>query len=439
MEPDGNAISDPMPMRLEFNIHNSCNLQCIMCHGFASSSIRTQREGLPAMANPYDEAFADQLEPFLPYVVEADFMGGEPFMIPVYRMLWERIAVANPRMKVVILTNGTILDNGIKELLESLNCWMHMSMDSHVKQTYESIRRGASFDQVIENSEYYRQLMHSRGLAMMWRHCPMRKNWREIPDLVRYCNERGILLTYNQLDSPLKFSLNTLSRPQLQSVVSYLCEHLPQEGSTEAEIHNRGSYAELIARLEGFLVPENRMNLLRARLVTSETVIRRYSSTKKKTVGKGVSLPVVDESADPLVEDVRLYVDARLSVDQAQATEGELPEEFTDRVSRQLDTVRRMMAETETRSSVRTYLSELVRCCASGWGVDPNHSTSIFDTIDSFAALLAEQPEARGVVEELLTAPPLDVYGLLSSQAAEELVELLSRIWFERHRVEEVS
>ena len=66
-------------------------------------------------------------------------------------------------------------------------------------------------------------------------------------------------------------------------------------------------------------------------------------------------------------------------------------------------------------------------------------STSIFDTIDSFAALLAEQPEARGVVEELLTAPPLDVYGLLSSQTAEELVELLSRIWFERHRVEEVS
>ena len=92
MHPEGNPEKAPLPMRMEFNIHNACNLQCVMCHGLASSSIRTHREALPALANPYDDAFVDQLAPYLPYVVETDFMGGEPFMIPVYRKIWERIA-----------------------------------------------------------------------------------------------------------------------------------------------------------------------------------------------------------------------------------------------------------------------------------------------------------------------------------------------------------
>ena len=101
----------PLPMRLEFNIHNSCNLECVMCHGLASSAIRTRREKLTPMPNPYDEAFVDQLEPFLPYVVEADFMGGEPFLIHSYQLLWERIAEVNPKMELCILTNATILDD----------------------------------------------------------------------------------------------------------------------------------------------------------------------------------------------------------------------------------------------------------------------------------------------------------------------------------------
>ena len=54
---EGDPEKAPLPMRLEFNIHNACNLQCVMCHGLASSSIRAHREGLPALANPYDETF----------------------------------------------------------------------------------------------------------------------------------------------------------------------------------------------------------------------------------------------------------------------------------------------------------------------------------------------------------------------------------------------
>jgi len=93
LAPSAHPPGTPMPMKLEFNIHNSCNLQCVMCHGLASSAIRAHREGLNPMPNPYDDAFVDQLETFLPYVVETDFIGGEPFLIPLYR----RSGSASPR------------------------------------------------------------------------------------------------------------------------------------------------------------------------------------------------------------------------------------------------------------------------------------------------------------------------------------------------------
>lgn len=425
MHPEGDPAAAPLPMRLEFNIHNACNLQCVMCHGLASSSIRSHREGLPSLANPYDERFVDQIEPFLPYVVEADFMGGEPFMIPVYRMLWERIAVANPRMRVCILTNATILDDSIKELLERINCWMHVSIDSVVKETYESIRRGASFDTVMENCRYYRDLMRERGQSSMWRYCPMRVNWREIPEAVRFCNEQGILLMFNQVDSPLSLSLHTLSPPELRTVVSYLSEHAPPEGKSEAEVHNRETYLELVHRLTGFLDGRTRLNGLRSRIATSEAVIGRYTKSKKKKVAKGVTVPVGDGTAGILVEASRQYVTTRLNVDQARRTEPSLPEELQRTVPDRRAELMELLADTDEQTFVRVFLSELVRTHASVWGVRQVHPIRTFETIAELAAALAERPDRGHLLEELLDAPPRELYDLLSSSTAEETLGLL--------------
>lgn len=419
MVPEGDPTSAPLPMRLEFNIHNACNLQCVMCHGLASSSIRAHREGLPSLANPYDETFVDQLAPFLPYVVETDFMGGEPFMIPVYRKLWERIAAVNPRMKVCILTNATILDDSIKELLGSINCWMHVSIDSVFKETYESIRKGASYDAVMKNCEYYAQLMQDRGLSFMFRYCPMRLNWREIPDTVRFCNERGILLMYNQVDSPLSLSLTTLAPPELRSVVSFLRERIPGQAETEAEIHNRDTYLELIVRLEGFLESKNRLNGLKARIATSEAVIGQYSTSKKRQVARGVTVPVVDEEANALLQASRQYVTTRLNVDQARRTERDLPEEFSDAIPRQRAELIQLMNETDEKTFVTVFLSELVRVYSSVWGVRQVHATSIFETIGEFSTALLARSDRLRVIDQLLDSPPRDVYDLLASESAE--------------------
>ncbi|MEH6515140.1 MAG: radical SAM protein [Halioglobus sp.] len=427
MHPDGDPDKGPMPMRMEFNIHNACNLQCSMCHGLASSAIRAHREKLPPLANPYDEAFVDQLEPFLPYVVEMDFMGGEPFMIPVYQMLWERITRVNPLIKVCILTNGTILNDSIKELLEGFNCWMHVSIDSIKKETYESIRKGASFDLVMENCDYYSELMKKRGLPFMFRYCPMRQNWRELPETIQYCNDRDISIMFNQVDSPLNFSLHTLPTHQLQAVVSFLRKNAPPEIKTEAGVHNQTSYVELIHRLEGFLDKKSRINGLKVRLDVSDTVIGQYTKSKKTKVAKGVTVPLPDEEKDPLVKAAKRFVTTRLNVEQALRTEDAVPEEFIEVLDARFTELNDLRSGTDEKIFVQTFLSELIRTYSSLWGVLEIHATSVFDTVERLAELVAEHPDTHRIVSELLNSRPGELYDSLSSQSAENVMNTFTR------------
>jgi MoaA/NifB/PqqE/SkfB family radical SAM enzyme len=424
LEPQGDLAATPMPMRLEFNIHNSCNLQCIMCHGLASSAIRTRREGLPAMANPYDEAFVDQLEPFFPYVVEADFMGGEPFLIPVYISLWERIARTNPRMQVVILTNGTTLSDRIRELLERINCLMHVSIDSVFKQTYETIRRGASYDEVMAHCDYYGDLMRARGRSLCFRFCPMRINWREIPQTVEYCSDRDIALMYNQLDSPLNLSLHTLPKPELQTVVSYLRKHAPKRNSTGVEQYNAQQYKELIQRLEGFLDGRNRLNILQARLSVSDAVVGQY--TQEKREANAVRVPELEETTNKLIQAAKRYLTTRLNVDQARDTEAGLSDDVRQAVSERREEMLELLAETDDRLLVKVFLNELLRTYSGVWGVIKPHDLDAFENVERFATAFAGLPDRNGVLEELLDVPPGELYDALLSRSPEELINLLT-------------
>lgn len=431
LQPPGGPDAPPVPMRLEFNIHNSCNLECVMCHGLASSAIRTRREKLSPMPNPYDEAFVDQLEPFLPYVVEADFMGGEPFMIHAYRMLWERIAVVNPKMELCILTNATILDDKIKELLERINCLMHVSIDSMYKETYESIRKGACFEEVMANCMYYLDLMKRKGLPFTWRYCPMRQNWKEIPETVKFCNEKGITLMYNQVDSPLNFSLHTLPAAELQAVIDHFKQHIPPITTVTLELENRKNYLELIQRLEGFLVPENRLNGLRSRLDISKAVISQYTKDEKdKAKANRVPLVQLDESNNSLVQAAKGYVATRINVDQAVETEAALPDDVLNRLSEQLAGMRNLAAETDGKVFIKVYLNELMRTYSGVWGVSPSdvHVGDVFYWIEQFSATMSSENGPRQGIINILNAPPGEVYDLLaSSQSAEEVTERLSQ------------
>lgn len=393
------------PMKLEFNIHNNCNLQCVMCHGLASSSIRLHREGLPAMPNPYDDVFVEQLKQFLPYVVETDFMGGEPFMIGSYQRIWEAISEVNPKIKTCILTNATILNDSIKELLERFNCWIHISIDSFKKSTYETIRRGASFEKVMGNSAYFNELMKARGFNLVWRYCPMRLNWEEIPETVSYCTEEGIKLFFNQVDSPIHLSLTTLPVDELEKVVETLKTQEPVLPDSSLATENLRNYRELIHRLSGYLQQENRRNALESRLQASEAVVSQYTPEREKSLNKRDKSDALNEQFSPIF---RGHFINRLNVEQAHHTNTEVDESALKVLSTSQSNLLDKTESIPMAHFMEIYLKELMRVVSGIWGVTKVHNRSIFGIIDDF---VAEFPASHTITKsELLELPLLKTY-----------------------------
>ena len=124
---DGGAL---VPRMMEFELSNACNLECVMCNGFFSSSIRKNRERLEPKRSPYDDDFVEQLRPFLPALREAKFLGGEPFLNPLYFKIWDLILEVNPSIDTSITTNGSILNPKVKDVVRRLEPCIAISCES---------------------------------------------------------------------------------------------------------------------------------------------------------------------------------------------------------------------------------------------------------------------------------------------------------------------
>ncbi len=240
-----------MPKVMEFEISNTCNLECQMCNGSFSSSIRRNREKLPPIENPYDEAFVEQLEPFIPHLQKARFLGGEPFMIKPYFGIWERISRKNPSLEVSITTNGTILTERVKRLLDRLNATIILSIDSIERATYERIRVNASYARVMANLRYFQASARERDTCVHFAVCPMQQNWPELPNMLEYCNANGIRLFLNTVVHPAHAALSAMTHEELQHVVEHLRRaNVPESSDTER--HNAPVYCDLIKQVERY-------------------------------------------------------------------------------------------------------------------------------------------------------------------------------------------
>ena len=232
------------PAMLDFEISNTCNLECVMCTGENSSSIRTNRENLSCLSPIYDNNFIKQLEEFIPHIKEARFSGGEPFLIKMYYEIWELIIRLNPKAKITILTNSTILNEKIKDLLDKGNFTIAVSIDSFTKSTYEKIRQNASFDSVVENMKYFYEYSIKHNNPFFINLCPMPYNWKEIPEIIKICNSKNIKLIFHTILFPPKESLWALSSKELVEIANFY-DSFDFIANSEIEFFNYSNFLNL--------------------------------------------------------------------------------------------------------------------------------------------------------------------------------------------------
>jgi len=234
-----------LPKVFEFEISNTCNLECHMCSGYFSSTIRKNREHLPPINNPYDDAFVEQVAEFIPALTDLKFLGGEPFLIEIYYKIWDKIALINPGARVHITTNGTVLNQKVKDLLSKLNVGIVVSIDSLVPENFEQIRVGAKLDKVLDNFHYFKELTKHKGSYLGIACCAMSNNWKDLPAIVDFANKQEVSLHFNVVWNPGHLSLRYLDHDELEMIEQYLSA---QTFKTSNSIHTRNlnAYHQLI-------------------------------------------------------------------------------------------------------------------------------------------------------------------------------------------------
>ena len=217
------------PTMLELELSNLCNLECVMCSGQLSSRIRRNRDKLPPLESPYDDSFVDQVAELLPHLHELRFNGGEPLMQPIVHAIADRVAEVRPDLKVTIATNGTIINDRARRMMERCNVHVNLSIDSLIPERYAQIRVNGDLHQVLANFEEYRAYCREggRNLAVMVN--PMRVNWDEMAEFVRFTSEKQVFLWFNTIRYPEHLALHNLPAGELAHIHDTLAaEELPE-------------------------------------------------------------------------------------------------------------------------------------------------------------------------------------------------------------------
>jgi MoaA/NifB/PqqE/SkfB family radical SAM enzyme len=244
------------PRSMEFCLSNTCNLECVQCVGEYSSTVRAHREMKPPLAPAYDDAFFEDLRAFLPNLQRAIFAGGEPFLCRENYRIWDMMIEDGIHIPCIISTNGTIFDKRVERILDRLPCHITVSLDGATRQTVESIRRNARFDEVMANISRFRdygrerqtirgmvtrakdsilqnarpemvttEMMRSMVFARQRRmsfglsFCLMPQNQHEFFGFLRLAEEWGCEATVNTVHYPQQFSMEALPTNELTRIV----------------------------------------------------------------------------------------------------------------------------------------------------------------------------------------------------------------------------
>lgn len=246
---DNDHLHPIYPTIMEFELSNRCNLGCTMCNGNLSSTIRKDREKLPPLPSPYGQKFVEELNEFIPHLNEARFNGGEPFLIKQYYDIWDNIIKLNPKLKLVIATNGTVLTSKVKEYMEKSNFHFNISIDGFSPETYGSIRINGNFEKLMENLEYFITYCQKNKRTLCIMINPLRQNWWEMPAFVNWCNQKNIHLWFNSIIKPADQALWSLPSSELGNILKKLSSaklEMPNTGDRAIHKYNIDTYNNLV-------------------------------------------------------------------------------------------------------------------------------------------------------------------------------------------------
>jgi MoaA/NifB/PqqE/SkfB family radical SAM enzyme len=209
-------VQPALPRRLDLRLHGKCNLECIMCDVWKQPN------------NLYDDSDFWKLGPeqIFPYLLEVDMLGGEPFIQKdTYRMI-DEVSGVNPNCTWGFITNAAYnFNQKIESSLDKIKLrHIHLSLDSVVPETYVKIRKNGSYEQTFKTVDAYvayRERRRKKGpdFPLFASMCVQKENWSEIPDFIRFCEERDLQPILQSVIGREPLSLASLTTVELNSIL----------------------------------------------------------------------------------------------------------------------------------------------------------------------------------------------------------------------------
>lgn len=177
------------PQRLVLSHDQSCNLSCPSCRTQVIVARKAEQDRLNELAERV-------LFPLLRDARRVRITGsGDPFASAHFRQVMARLARTEPPGPVMELqTNGLLLDEA---------AWRELGLGRHVDKvlvsidaaradTYRVVRRGGSFERLMENLAFIARLRREGEVAYIRLDCVVQAlNYREMPEIVELARRLG--------------------------------------------------------------------------------------------------------------------------------------------------------------------------------------------------------------------------------------------------------
>ena len=178
-------------LTVRIDITNKCNLRCKMCY-FSMEKVKQQPR--TEMSVHLFQKIAREVLPVAKQLIIS--AGAEPLYSRKFPEMLE-IAARHHVPYTAFFTNGTLFnEHNIKTIITAGVNVIIISFDGATPQTYEAIRRGAKFEQVVKNIRLLQDMKKQLGSSTPALHFGvvlMRTNITELPDILHLAKELGIV------------------------------------------------------------------------------------------------------------------------------------------------------------------------------------------------------------------------------------------------------
>jgi len=196
-------LETEFPLYVQIELHQICNLKCPMC------SI-----GHPDANQKYVSDDKMSWDTYRKVILECEKYGcpamnpqgiNEPLLTPNFEK-YVKFAKEHGFIDILMNSNATLLtEDRAQALLDSGITRIRFSIDAATKETYEKIRIGGKYDQVVKNIERFLEMKNEGGYELPVvgvNLCKMKKNEHEVDQFLEMWKDKVDLVAIQNFTPP---------------------------------------------------------------------------------------------------------------------------------------------------------------------------------------------------------------------------------------------